>query len=56
MGDTIDIRAATGQIDVPAVLRAAKRAAVVHSSIEDESTAAPAQVPRSLVSLKSLAE
>ena len=51
-----DVVLGTGQIDVPAVLRAAKRAGVVHYYIEDESTASPAQVPRSLVYLKSLAE
>jgi sugar phosphate isomerase/epimerase len=51
-----DVVLGTGQIDVPAVLRAAKRAGVDHYYIEDESTAAPAQVPRSLVYLKSLSE
>jgi sugar phosphate isomerase/epimerase len=51
-----DVVLGTGQIDVPAVLRAAKRAGVAHYYIEDESTAAPAQVPRSLVYLKSLPE
>lgn len=51
-----DVVLGTGQIDVPAVLRAAKRAGVVHYYIEDESSASPAQVPRSLVYLKSLAE
>jgi sugar phosphate isomerase/epimerase len=51
-----DVVLGTGQIDMPAVLRAAKRAGVAHYYIEDESTASPAQVPRSLVYLKSLAE
>jgi sugar phosphate isomerase/epimerase len=51
-----DVVLGSGQIDVPAVLRAAKRAGVVHYYIEDESSASPAQVPRSLVYLKSLAE
>ena len=49
-----DVVLGTGQIDMPAVLRAAKRAGVAHYYIEDESTASPAQVPRSLVYLKSL--
>ena len=51
-----DVVLGTGQIDMPAVLRAAKRAGVAHYYIEDESTASPAQVPRSLVYLKSLPE
>lgn len=51
-----DVVLGSGQIDVPAVLRAAKRAGVVHYYIEDESSASPAQVPRSLVYLKSLVE
>jgi len=51
-----DVVLGTGQIDMPAVLRAAKRAGVAHYYIEDESTAAPAQVPRSMVYLRSLAE
>ena len=51
-----DVVLGTGQIDVPAILRAAKRAGVAHYYIEDESSASPAQVPRSLVYLKSLAE
>lgn len=51
-----DVVLGTGQIDMPAVLRAAKRAGVVHLYIEDESTAASAQVPRSLAYLRSLAD
>jgi sugar phosphate isomerase/epimerase len=51
-----DVVLGTGQIDMPAVLRAAKRAGVAHYYIEDESTASPVQVPRSLVYLKSLSE
>jgi len=51
-----DVVLGTGQLDVPAILRAAKRAGVAHFYIEDESTASPAQVPRSLAYLRSLAE
>ena len=51
-----DVVLGTGQIDVPAILRAAKRARVAHYYIEDESKASPVQVPRSLVYLKSLSE
>ncbi len=51
-----DVVLGTGQIDIPAVLRAARRAGVAHAYIEDESTAAPAQVPRSIAYLRSLAE
>jgi len=51
-----DVVLGTGQIDMPAVLRAARRAGVAHLYIEDESSAAPAQVPRSLAYLRSLAD
>ncbi len=44
----------TGQIDWPAVLKAARKASVAHFYIEDESKAAEQQVPKSLAYLKSL--
>lgn len=44
----------TGQIDWPAVLKAARSSAIDHFYIEDESKAAEQQVPKSLAYLKSL--
>ncbi len=44
----------TGQIDWPAVLKAARKSSIDHFYIEDESKAAEQQVPQSLVYLKSL--
>ena len=44
----------TGQIDWPAVLKAARKSSIDHFYIEDESRAAEQQVPKSLAYLKSL--
>jgi len=44
----------TGQIDLPAVLKAAKKAGVLHYYIEDESPNIAVQVPASIAYLKSL--
>lgn len=44
----------TGQLDMPAILKAAKEAGVAHYFIEDESPQVAEQVPESLVYLKSL--
>lgn len=44
----------TGQIDWPAVLKAARNSSVEHLYIEDESKAAEQQVPKSLAYLKRL--
>lgn len=44
----------TGQLDMPAILKAAQKASVDHLYIEDESPAAEQQVPQSLVYLKQL--
>ncbi len=44
----------TGQIDWPAVLKAARKSSIDHFYIEDESMAAEEQVPKSLAYLKSL--
>jgi sugar phosphate isomerase/epimerase len=49
-----DVALGTGQIDIPAVLKAAKKAGVEHYYIEDESTNVLNQVPVSLAYLKSL--
>lgn len=44
----------TGQIDWPAVLKAARKSSIAHFYIEDESKSAEEQVPKSLAYLKSL--
>ncbi|MFI5160928.1 MAG: sugar phosphate isomerase/epimerase family protein [Sphingobacteriales bacterium] len=49
-----DVALGTGQIDIPAVLKAAKKAGVEHYYIEDESNNVLTQVPQSLAYLKSL--
>lgn len=49
-----DVALGTGQINIPAVLRAAKKAGVQHYYIEDESPSIQIQVPQSIVYLKSL--
>jgi len=51
-----DVALGTGQIDLPAVLKAAKKAGVKHYFIEDESLHVNEQVPQSLAYLKSLKE
>ena len=47
-----DVALGTGQIDLPAVLKAAKKAGVNHYYIEDESTNISTQVPQSIAYLK----
>lgn len=49
-----DVALGTGQIDLPAVLKAAKKAGVEHYYIEDESPSIATQVPQSIAYLKSL--
>ena len=49
-----DVALGTGQIDIPAVIKAAKKAKVKHYYIEDESTNIEVQVPQSIAYLKSL--
>jgi sugar phosphate isomerase/epimerase len=44
----------TGQLDWPAILKAAKQVGVKHYFIEDESSSAPAQIPDTVKYLKSL--
>lgn len=52
----IDVALGTGQIDIPAVIKAAKKAGVEHYYIEDESSNVLTQVPQSIAYLKSLKE
>ncbi|TWT52546.1 Inosose dehydratase [Rubripirellula amarantea] len=49
-----DVALGDGQIDIPAVLAAAKKAGVEHYYIEDESPSIDVQVPKSIAYLKSL--
>ena len=49
-----DVALGTGQIDLPAVLRAARKAGLEHYYIEDESPNIATQVPQSIAFLKSL--
>lgn len=49
-----DVVLGTGQIDIPSVLKAAKKAKIKHYYIEDESNNVLEQVPQSMAYLKSL--
>jgi sugar phosphate isomerase/epimerase len=49
-----DVALGTGQIDLPAVLKAARQAGVEHYYIEDESSNVMTQVPQSIAYLKGL--
>ena len=51
-----DVALGTGAIDMPAVLKAAKKAGVKHYYIEDESPSFATQVPQSMAFLKSVKE
>lgn len=51
-----DVALGTGQINLPAVLKAAQKAGVVHYYIEDESPSIATQVPQSIAYLKELKE
>lgn len=49
-----DVALGEGQIDMPAVLKAAKKAGVQHYYIEDESKLKSEQVPQTMAYLKNL--
>lgn len=49
-----DVILGTGQIDIPAVLKAAKKAGVKHFYIEDESSSSVEQVPQSIKYINSI--
>jgi serine/threonine protein kinase len=51
-----DVVLGAGQIDIPAVLKAARKAGVAHAYIEDESPLFAEQVPQSIAYLQSLGE
>ncbi|MBO0950806.1 sugar phosphate isomerase/epimerase [Fibrella sp. HMF5405] len=49
-----DVALGTGQINLPAVLKAAQKSGIKHYYIEDESPSVSVQVPQSIAYLKSL--
>jgi sugar phosphate isomerase/epimerase len=51
-----DVAVGTGQIDIPAILKAAKKAHIKHYYIEDESNNVLVQVPESLAYLRKLVD
>ncbi|QMU29138.1 sugar phosphate isomerase/epimerase family protein [Adhaeribacter radiodurans] len=51
-----DVALGTGQLDIPAILKAAKKVGIKHYFIEDESPQPHKQVPQTLTYLKSLTE
>ncbi|GAB3642488.1 sugar phosphate isomerase/epimerase family protein [Spirosoma arcticum] len=51
-----DVALGTGAINMPAVLKAAKKAGIKHYYIEDESSSFATQVPQSMAYLKSVKE
>lgn len=51
-----DVALGTGQLDIPTILKAAKKAGVKHYYIEDESSRTATQAPQTIQYLKGLAE
>ena len=51
---TNDVALGTGQLDIPAILKAAKKSAIEHYYIEDESPSYATQVPQTMAYLKDL--
>jgi sugar phosphate isomerase/epimerase len=51
-----DVVLGTGELDIPAILKAAKKAGIKHYFIEDESSIVTGQVPQSIAYLRSLKE
>ena len=51
-----DVALGTGELDLPAILKEAKRIGIKHYFIEDESSSITTQVPQSVAYLKSLKE
>jgi sugar phosphate isomerase/epimerase len=51
-----DVTLNTGELDLPAILKEAKRIGIKHYFIEDESSSYATQVPQSIAYLKSLKE
>ncbi len=55
-GPENDVPLGTGEIDIPAILKEAKKIGIKHFFIEDESNYVNAQVPQSIAYLKSLTD
>ncbi|WAC09619.1 sugar phosphate isomerase/epimerase family protein [Dyadobacter pollutisoli] len=53
---TNDVALGTGSIDIPAVLKAAKKVGIVHYFIEDESPSYLKQIPQTIAFVKSVKE
>ena len=51
-----DVALGTGQLNIPAILKAAKKVGIKHYFIEDESSSFRKQVPQTMAYLKSLRE
>lgn len=51
-----DVPLGTGELDIPGILKQAKKAGIKHYFIEDESSHVSTQVPQSVAYLKSLKE
>ena len=51
-----DVTLGTGEIDLPAIFKEAKRIGIKHYFIEDESSSYATQVPQSIIYMKSLKE
>ncbi len=51
-----DVALGTGEIDIPAIIKEAKKIGITHYFIEDESSHVNTQVPQSIAYLKSLKE
>lgn len=49
-----DVAVGTGQLNIPAIMKAARRSGIVHYYIEDESSSVNVQVPKTLAYLKKL--
>ena len=55
-GPENDVVLGTGEVDIPAILKEAKKIGIKHYFIEDESNFVNLQVPQSIIYLKSLKE
>jgi sugar phosphate isomerase/epimerase len=51
-----DVALGTGELDIPAILREAKKVGIKHYFIEDESSNITTQIPQSIIYLKGLKE
>jgi sugar phosphate isomerase/epimerase len=51
-----DVAVGTGELDIPAIMKAAKKIGIKHYFIEDESSNIITQIPQTIAYLKSLKE